>query len=61
MLSDAVIKYSLTALAGAVIGMIGTFGKMTISNNSRVAAIEVTLAVTTETLRRIEGKIDANK
>jgi hypothetical protein len=51
-------KYTITAMLGVIAGVAGMFGNITITSQSRVAALEVRAAELSDTMRRIENKID---
>lgn len=51
-------KYTITALLGVIAGIASVFGNITITSQSRIAALEVRAAEQVETMRRIELKID---
>lgn len=54
-------RYTLTGFIGLVAGLMTTYTSMTISNQSRIAALEAISQANTETLRRIEAKLDRVK
>lgn len=51
-MSEHVTKYLAPALLGVVAGLVGSLTNMTISNNSRLHALE-------DTATRVEKKLDA--
>lgn len=51
-------RYTLTGFAGLVAGLMATYTSLTVQNQSRIAAIEAVQGQTTESLRRIEAKLD---
>ena len=59
MLTTEWAKYTVTAAIGVLAGLAATFANITISSQSRVAAIESHVLHLDKTLARIEGKIDA--
>lgn len=50
--------YTLTAFAGLVAGLIGTYATVTVSSAARIAALEVSIQRTSVALERIERKLD---
>lgn len=59
MSTDSWAKHTLTAVLGVCIGVVATLSNMTINNASRLSALEENKATMTETLRRIELKVDS--
>jgi hypothetical protein len=57
-MSETWPKYTITALLGIVVGIGGAFGNITITSQSRIAALEFRAAETAATVRRIEDKLD---
>lgn len=51
-------KYTITAMMGVIVGLASVFGNITITSQSRIAALEVQSATQIEALRRIEHKLD---
>jgi len=51
-------KYTITAMLGVIVGISSVFGNITITSQSRVAALEVRALEAAEAMRRIESKID---
>ncbi len=51
-------RYTLTAFAGLVAGLMATYSSITISNQSRIAAVEAISQQNQDSLRRIETKLD---
>lgn len=57
-MNDSWPKYTLTAFAGLVAGLMATFTHMTISNAARVSALEADFRHVDVQLQRIEDKLD---
>ncbi len=51
-------RYTMTAIVGLIAGIVTTFTGMTISNTSRIAAMENEQQNIRNTLTRIENKLD---